>query len=539
MTAPAGSGPGPDMRVPRVRRIAPPSGFGGRFLTSEDALASYAGASGPYRIHPRAVAVPESEDDVVRLVRWAADDGLHLIPRGAATGMPGGNVGEGVIVDLSHGFRSIEPVDSGARLVRVGAGAVAADVNRAAREHGLFLPPLPSSAERCTIGGMVANNAAGARTFKYGATRDWVKSLTVVLADGRRVDLHGPGRGAGTERAEDVRGPDLPAPFHDLWQSLRPRWPDLEEGWPAVRKNSSGYALDRFLPAGDPVQLLVGSEGTLGLVTSVTLALTPEPRSRGLILTAASGPEDFLELIRAADRIGASACEFFGRRFLEIGKLEDDPRVGTLARGAHALVMMEVDGTPERVDRDLATLRETARDLDAPSREARSPGERTRLWDVRRAASPVIARAAETGRISMQFIEDSVVPPVALGRYLDGLDRILERAGTDAVVFGHAGDGNVHVNPLVDVEDPDWRSRVREILERTVDLVASLGGTLAGEHGDGRVRAPYLDRIWPEPAVDAFEEVKHALDPQGILNPGVILPTDGQDPLSHLSPRRP
>lgn len=530
MTASARSG---------VRRIAPPSGFGGRFLTSEDALVSYAGASGPYRIHPRAVTIPESEDDVVCLVRWAAADGLHLIPRGAATGMPGGNVGEGIIVDLSRGFRSIAPVDSGVRLVRVGPGAVAADVNRAAREHGLFLPPLPSSAERCTIGGMVANNAAGARTFKYGATRDWVESLTVVLADGRRVDLPGPGRGAVTEGAEDGRRPDLPAPFHDLWHSLRPRWPELSESWPSVRKNSSGYALDRFLPSGDPVQLLVGSEGTLGLVTAVTLKLTPVPRSRGLILTAARGPEDLLELIRVADRIGASACEFFGRRFLEIGKLEDDPRVGAIARDAHSLVMMEVDGTPEMVDRDLTTLRDVAGGLGARSRAARTSRERERLWGIRHAASPVIARAAETGRISMQFIEDSVVPPMALGRYLDGLDRILERAGTDAVVFGHAGDGNVHVNPLVDVEDPDWRSRVREILERTVDLVASLGGTLAGEHGDGRVRAPYLARIWSEPAVAAFETVKHALDPQGILNPGVILPTDGQDPLSHLSPRRP
>lgn len=507
MTAPPRLGP---------RQIAPPVGFRGRFLTSEDALTPYSGAAGPYRIRPRAAAIPESEDDVIRLVRWAAADALPLIPRGAATGMPGGNVGDGIIVDLGRGFRSIDSVDPMARRVRVEPGAVAADVDRAARDHGLFLPPLPSSAERCTIGGMVANNAAGARTFKYGATRDWVESLTVILADGRRVDL--PGVPAGGHP-----GHDPPSPFLELQRSLRPRWTQLSECWPRVRKNSSGYALDRFLPSGDPVQLLVGSEGTLGLITSITLKLTPIPPSRGLVLTAARRPEDLQALVRAAERIGASACEFFGRRFLEVGRLEDDARVGSMARGAHALVMMEVDGSPEDVDGKMASLQDVAVDLDAPCRIARSSDERDRLWDVRHAASPVIARAAKTGRVSMQFIEDSVVPPPALTRYLDGLDGILESAGTDAVIFGHAGDGNVHVNPLVDVEDPGWRGRVREILERTVDLVASLGGTLAGEHGDGRVRAPYLARIWSEPAVRAFEEVKRTLDPQELLNPGTIL----------------
>ena len=506
-----------DGAPPTLRSL--PDEFEGRLSTDDHVLSSYSTASGPYRIRPRAVAAPRSVADVQSLVRWASRQSLSLIPRGAATGMPGGNVGDGVVVDLTEGFRGIEPVDPDGRQVRVGPAAIAAEVNRAAREHGLFLPPLPSSAERCTIGGMVANNAAGARTFKYGATRDWVASLEVVLADGRRVEL-----GSGP----------APAPFSELRLRLLPSWEDLSGEWPDVVKNSSGYALDRFLPSGDPAQLVVGSEGTLGLITSVTLELAPLPESRVLLLTAAREPADLLTLVGRARELDASACEFFGHRFIELAELEDDPRVGSMARNAYALVMVEFDGPASAVEDTLSSFQETARELGSVQRVARTSDERNDLWDVRHAASPVISRAAEQGRVSMQFIEDSVVPPSRLLDYLEGVEEILAEARTDAVVFGHAGDGNVHVNPLVDVEEPGWRERVSGILERTVDLVARLGGTLAGEHGDGRVRAPYLDRIWSEEAVRSFRMVKDALDPANLLNPGVILPVEGLEPLSTL-----
>jgi len=532
------------------RGTPPPADFEGDFHTDLETLQTYSSASGPYRIRPRAVAVPRSVSDLQSLVRWAAAESTPMIPRGGATGMPGGNVGDGIIVDLTQGFDAIGPVDAESRRVRVGPGVVAADVNRAARKHGLFLPPVPSSAERCTIGGMAANNAAGARTFKYGSTRDWIAGLEVVLADGRRVELgsmvpgdptisseEGPRRD-GTGRSTDSAstGNPVPAPFAELRRRLLPRWESLSNEWPAVRKNSSGYALDRFLASGDPVQLMVGSEGTLGLITSVSLKLAPIPEARGLILTRARDSDDLLEIMRLAERIDASACEFFGRRFLELARLERDSRVGEMARDAYSLVMVEVEGTPSAVEEGVAGIQEVVRALDSPCRVALSEEDRDELWEVRHAASPVIARAAEKGRVSMQFIEDSVVPPSRLPEYLSGLEIILERADTDAVVFGHAGDGNVHVNPLVDVEDPAWRERVAEILESVADLVASLGGTLSGEHGDGRIRAPYLSRIWSEEAIRSFRKVKETLDPRNLLNPGVILPVTGQDPLADLSP---
>jgi FAD/FMN-containing dehydrogenase len=175
--------------------------------------------------------------------------------------------------------------------------------------------------------------------------------------------------------------------------------------------------------------------------------------------------------------------------------------------------------------------------LPVPGGRATNPEEARELWRLRKAASPIIAREAGQGRISTQFIEDSVVPVSRLGDYLSGLDRILNAARLDAVIFGHAGDGNVHVNPLVEIHRPDWEEQVRTVLDQVVDLVASLGGTLAGEHGDGRLRAPFMERIWGAELGRAFQSVKETLDPAGILNPGVVVPLPGQDPLEGLSPR--
>jgi len=363
---------------------------------------------------------------------------------------------------------------------------------------------------------MVADNSAGARTFRHGATRRWVRELDVVLSDGRAVRLGG--------------GGEPPDPFSDLARRLASRRPVLEASWPRVRKNSSGYALDAFLPGGDAVQLLTGSEGTLGIVTGATLALAPLPPRRALVLLPVDGPAMLLRAIQVAEEVDAEACEFFGRRFIEVAGLEEDTRVGSAARGAYALVLVGLGGEAPAVQTGLRRLRDFADD----TMEAETPEDRAHLWEVRHAASPRVAAAVERGLVSMQFIEDSVVPPARLCDYLEGLDGILGDAGTDAVVFGHAGDANVHVNPLVDVRNADWRQRVREILEATVDLVASLGGTLSGEHGDGRVRAPFLDRIWSRSVVEAFRETKETLDPKGVLNPGVVLPLPGQDPLEGI-----
>ncbi len=437
--------------------------------------------------------------------------------------MPGGNVGRGIAMDLSACFRTMEPLDVSGRTVRVEPGVLAGDVDRAARQAGLFLPPLPSSADRCTVGGMVANNAAGARTFKYGATRDWVQALDVVTADGSQYRLE--------------KGGAFPPEFAKLHTELRAELGDEPAEWPNVRKNSSGYALDRFLPEADAVQLVVGSEGTIAVVTSITLMLAPVPQAQAVALIGLRNLLDLPILLQWAQDHSASACEFFGRRFLEISSLTDHIVAGGAVEGAEAALLLELDGDPDSVSTGADSLRRLTRELGLNAIIGLEEIDRRNLWNVRHAASPLIAEAARTGLVSTQIIEDSVVPPEALGAYLSGIDEILLAADTDAVIFGHAGDANLHVNPLLDVGRSSWRDHARALLEETVELVADLGGTLSGEHGDGRLRAPFVEEIWGSKLTGCFERIKTTLDPNGVLNPGVIIPRPDQDPLEGLWPQ--
>ncbi len=496
-----------------------PAGFQGSFETDGGRLQAFSSASGPVSLRPRAVAAPLHVDDVSELVGWARYEGIPLIGRGAGTGMPGGNVGRGVCVDMARFHTTLEPVDPEARTVVAEAGVSLGRIEAAAAAQGLFFPPLPSSAEWCTVGGAVANNAAGARSFAYGAVRDWLESVSLVLADGTPITLQ---LGSG-DRGASV--------FGELYDALLGGAEGLLEAWPEVRKNSSGYGVDRFLETGDALSLVPGSEGTLGIITGARLRLAPLPASRALVVLAVPRLDDVVLVADTAHQLNAAACEFFGRRYVEL--LGSDVR-GVVPTDAAAVVLVELDGDPDHVRHGLEALAELGVALGGQFTSATEAVERERLWSLRKGASPAIARVAGTNLRSTQFIEDSVVPPNRLPDYVRGVETLLQEVGFDGVVFGHAGDGNAHVNPLVPHTEPDWRARVRHVLEGTVDMVASLGGTLAGEHGDGRLRAPYLDRIWSAEAVDAFRTVKHRLDPDGVLNPGVILPRPGQDPLEGL-----
>jgi FAD/FMN-containing dehydrogenase len=462
---------------------------------------------------PLAVAEPRDAEQVAAVVDWCRRDGIALTPRGAGTGMPGGNVGPGVVLDLSR-MTGVEVLPGG--VVRAGAGAVAADVDAELRSRGRHLPALPSSAAWCTVGGMVAADAAGARSFRYGPTHDWTSALDVVRADGS-IEAVG-----GTSVA-DRRAP---------WAPLRDRLAALDlPPAPRVRKNASGYAVHRFVETGNPVQLLAGSEGTLAIVTSVDFRTELLPDHRAVVMV---GLPDLDALPAVAERARAGsavACEYFGRRLLELGRLLDDPRLDGLDCTAGAL-LVEYAGTGSDVADGVAEWTDSA--WSGGVRAAEAVDEIEGLWGLRHAASPAIAHAAGHRR-SIQFIEDCVVPVAALPRFVSAVEAALARGGMEGVIFGHAGDGNLHVNPLVDLTLLDWRSRVRDVLDEVTEAVSSLGGTLSGEHGDGRIRAPLLDRVWSPPLIRAFRLVKDALDPDGILNPGVVLPLPAQDALEGVA----
>jgi FAD/FMN-containing dehydrogenase len=505
--------------------ISPPAPFRGRFLQDPTDRAPYADASGILAALPRAVAVPADRGDVVSLVRWAAATRTPLTPRAAGTGMPGGNVGGGVAVDLMAGFPEIGHPDVAGRRVTVEVGATLARVNEACRPHGLHFPVDPSSGARCTFGGMLANNSAGPHSVRYGSTRSWVRELEVVLADGTMATV---------ARGRAPADPAVRAIVHRVETILRPRQAEIEASWPRVRKNSSGYALREYLASGELVDLLIGSEGTLCLMLSAEVGLAPVPPRHGLAVL------EFTDLELAGAAVAAillehpSTCEMLDRTFLELVRGAGRDEGYPLRPGLEAILLVEMDGeSEEEVAAGLHRIAALAQALGARHVTAESRDQQAAIWSLRRAASPLIAEQAG-GRVSMQFIEDSVVPVDRLAAYVRGLRDILERHSLPAVIFGHAGDANLHVNPLVDVRAAGWIDILEEVLQAVAGLVASLGGTLAGEHGDGRLRAPLLERIWGAEMVGLFHQVKAAFDPEGILNPGVILPLPGQRPFDHI-----
>jgi FAD/FMN-containing dehydrogenase len=298
--------------------------------------------------------------------------------------------------------------------------------------------------------------------------------------------------------------------------------------WPEVRKNASGYAIDRFLETGDPLDLWVGSEGTLGVIVAAELRTFPVPEARGVALIGPGSRAALPEVAALAGSLGATACEWFGERLLDLGGLGDDPRLDGLDVTA-GICLVEVAGAVDEVAEALDRI------ASAPIGAARTTTDATEIdafWGLRHDASPRIEARAGAHRRSTQFIEDCVVPVHAIPAWLDRLDEALDRHGVEAVVFGHLGDGNLHVNPLLDLSEAEWRGRAQRLMEEVVDIVADLGGTLSGEHGDGRLRGAYHTRIWGEEVTRAFSTIKRAFDPLGIFNPGVVVPLPGQDPFA-------
>lgn len=501
-------------------RIDPPAGFRGAFRSDDLARAVYSEAAGIGRVNPLAVAVPSDTDDVARIVRWAHDSGRPVIPRGSGSSMAGGAIGAGVVLDLSR-LRELDEPSVEARSIRAEAGVLRGELQRRAASVGLRFPVDPSSGEFCTIGGMAATNAAGPHSLRHGPMRPWVLALDCVFDDGSQATIR---RGAST--------PQNVGAVRRFTQNVHPRLIDGRAGAAShegVLKDSSGYAIATYARTLDLVDLLVGSEGTLVAFTAAEVALMPSAASTASLFVSFRDLELAVQAAGVAREHGASACELLDRTFLTIAAKAGRPL--PVAADAEAALLVEVEstdagsnGAKAEADRLRVLFRSMGSD---ESIVALGGGHEADLWSFRHAASPAIARMDPALR-SMQFVEDAAVPPGTLAAYVRGVRIILERNDTVGVIFGHAGDAHVHVNPLVDVSRSDWRERVERILIDVTDLVARLGGTTTGEHGDGRLRTPLLDRVWSGEELDRFAAIKCAFDPRNILNPGVKVPSAGQ-----------
>jgi len=508
----------------------------GDLRTDPVTLALFSTAACIFRRKPLAVAAPRSAADVATILAFAHANGIPVTPRGGGSSLCGQALGTGIILDFSPYLHRVLEVDADRRRVRMEPGAIHTRVQHAVAPRGLRLGADPSSGDFCTIGGTVGTNAAGAHSLRHGATKENVVGMTVVLHDGTVVAL-----GEGTEACP---GPAGRAPQGaETWRAmeselmtlLRAGAPAFQPERPRASKNSSGYdlwgawnsgdAVSSIEPRFDPMRLIVGSEGTLGVVTEVAMRLVPRAPATAVALLYFASWDEASAAVLEARRLGASAVEAMDYTFLAFVRADRADLRDLVPERFEAGILVEFEGGSEEEARaGLAGLEEwvaARRGQVLDFRAARNGTERQALWSVRRAALPLVYRASPIEK-PMNFIDDTAVPVESLGAYIGGLRAIFARHATRYVIFGHAGNGNVHVVPLMDPHEATFTARMAAMTEEAYELTWRLGGTISGEHGDGILRAPYLRRQYPR-SYDTMAAVKRAMDPTGVLNPGNVI----------------
>ncbi len=467
------------------------------------ARAMYSTDASLYRVPPQVVVRPRHVDELVAVLEVARASGTPLTMRGAGTSIAGNAVGPGIVVDTARHLNRVLEVDPERRSARVEPGAVHAALQRRATPYSLRFGPDPSTHTRCTIGGMIGNNACGSRALGYGRTSDNVLGLDVLTGAGQRLTL-GPDGG------------EVPALTDLVDRHLATVRTELGR----FGRQVSGYSLEHLLPEnGRRVdRFLVGSEGTLAVVLGATVRLVEDAPYRALaVLGYPSMPE-------AADAVPALlshplvACEGLGHRIVDVVR-ERRGTVPELPRGEGWLFAEVTGGTRAEAEAAAAAVIADAGALDA--RVVADPAEAAALWRIREDGAGLAAISLE--RPAHAGWEDAAVPPDRLGGYLRDFETLLVEAGLDGVPYGHFGDGCVHVRIDFELTDPDGRARFREFLGDAARLVASYGGTLSGEHGDGRARSELLPAMYSPEVLDLFARVKGVLDPGAVLNPGVLV----------------
>ncbi len=471
--------------------------------------AMYSTDASLYRVVPQVVVRPRSGEELLATVGVARETGVPLTMRGAGTSIAGNAVGTGIVVDTARHLNRVHEVDPEARTARVDPGVVHADLQRAVAPHGLRFGPDPSTHTRCTIGGMIGNNACGSRALGYGRTADNVAGLHVALGNGE-VLRTGPGAGGTTGQA-------LTGLVDDHLAHVRTHFGRFS-------RQVSGYSLEHLLPEqGRRLdRFLVGSEGTLGVVLDATVELVADPAARQLLVlgypSMAEAADAVPAILEAGRDRGLLACEGLDARIVDLVRAARTA-VPELPPGAGWLFVEVAGGTAaEATDRAQAVER-VAGALGA--RLVGDPAEVVALWRIREDGAGLAARSLPTPAYSGW--EDAAVPPEHLGSWLRDFDALLEDHGLHGVPYGHFGDGCVHVRIDFALRDPGGRRRFREFLEASATRLAAYGGSLSGEHGDGRARSELLPLMYDEQSLALFRAVKAACDPDDLLNPGVLV----------------
>ena len=417
------------------------------------------------KVLPELVVIPETKEEVQKLVKICYEEGIPVTPRGAGSGYTGGSlpVKGGVVVSFEKMDKILE-IDEENAIAKVQPGVITYRLQQAVEKKGLFYPPDPASYKFCTLGGNVAENAGGPRCVKYGVTREYVMELETVIHTGEFIHT-------GRPTLKDVAGYDI-------------------------------------------TKLLIGSEGTLGLFTEITLKLIPKPKAaktvKAIFQDIASVGKTVKDIFKTG--IQPSALEFMDN--LAINAVEDFGHFG-LPRDAEVLLLIEVDGHPKALDDEIKEVAKICEQNGAKVEIAQTPKDAQKLWEARRALSPAVSKL---GRVKIN--EDIVFPRSYLPEALPKLREIGRKYNLKMVNFGHIGDGNVHANFMISGLDPDELKRVEKAVEEVFDLAIGYGGSITGEHGVGITKAPFMKKQFRPEEIEIMRGIKNVFDPKNLINPG-------------------
>ncbi len=506
-------------------------------LSGHDRLL-YATDASLYQVMPLGVVIPDSATHIATLLEFCRRQRIAVLPRGGGTSLAGQCTNRALVLDLSPRFRGVEQVDIPGRTCVAQAGITIDQINSHLAASGLFFAPDPATVAQAALGGCIGNNAAGARSIRYGRTSENLDALHVVLTDGQELWLEA---GAGRRNAVALK---LAQRVADV---VRKYAAEIRDRYPKLIRRNAGYSLDlilRQLDAGTTPEdlnltgLLCGSEGSLAVITAARLKLQPIPAARGLAILAFDSLEQALDRLLPILDTQPSAVELLDAVVLQAAQGNAEARrqleVMPLINGQLPAAVLYVEYQAEHSDRELDTsLAHPA--LQAPAaRIFRQPTEMLRAWALRKSTEALL-HAVSTTRKPITFVEDNAIPVARLAEFIGRFKAIIEARGTTAAYYAHASVGVLHLRPMLNLHDPADQQAMREIALETARLARDCGGVMSGEHGDGRVRGPLLEEYFGPEIMRAFAEIKAIFDPAGILNPGMIVNTGPVESItSHL-----
>lgn len=515
----------------------------GEVMTSSDARRYFSTDSSIFSIPPSIIVYPRSERDIRKTARfaWQLAERGRIIPitaRGWGTDLTGAAIGDGIMLVFPAHMNRIIELEQKSGVVVVEPGLNYGRMQQTLQTHERFLPPYPTSIEYSSIGGAVANNAGGEKSLKYGMTGDYTKALRVVLSNGDVIET---GRLTRRELNKKLGLSTFEGELYRAMDALLDEYKDqLGATIKDVTKNVAGYNvfdIRRKDGSFDLTPLFVGSQGTLGIVSEITLEteqFNPETVVFGAFFESVQAACDIIEPLRKAPQM-PSAIEIVDGQLLKIVHELNPNQLGKLLpdQMPAAALIIEIDDPNDRHrKKTVKFIRQLLEKHASEYREEIEPSRQAELWKIRHASATLLSHSSNQMK-PLPLIEDAVVPVTQLHELIAGVYRLFSAQRLDVAIWGHAGDGNIHVQPFLDIGQLGDRQRAFRLMDGFYEMVIELGGSTTGQHNDGRLRGPYLPKVYGSDIYDLFRKIKQVFDPHNILNPGVKVnvTTDSVKPL--------